>query len=122
MPEVSPDDHSIQRFIVRNYRYHPERRERRHVVVASFDNAIEFEERIEQLAAELELRRMSTEPPDPRESISGVVLEPGHHALQQNAHLLRRAVAHGVVPPNVADLPLPSNIALGWASLDEQSE
>ena len=122
VPEVSADDDSIQRFVVRHYRYDPERHERRHVVVAAFDNPTEFEQRIEELAAELELRRASTEPPDPREGISGVVLEPWHRVLQQNAHLLKRAIAHGVVPPNVAELPLPSNVALGWAFLDEQSE
>lgn len=92
------------------------------MVVAAFDNATEFEERIEELAEELDLRRQSTEPPDPRESISGVVLEPGHYALQQNARLLKRAIARGVEPPNVAELPLPPDMAFGRAFLDEQNE
>jgi hypothetical protein len=41
--EVDPDDDSIRRFIVRHYRYDPDRHERRHVVVAAFDSEREFD-------------------------------------------------------------------------------
>jgi hypothetical protein len=45
MAQVDPADDSIKRFIVRHYRYDPERRERRHVVVAAFDNEPEYQVR-----------------------------------------------------------------------------
>jgi hypothetical protein len=75
-----------------------------------------------KLSAEFELRRESSEPPDPREGISGVMLERGHQALQHNAHLLKRAIAHGVVPPEIEELPLPSSVAFGRVFPDEDSE
>jgi hypothetical protein len=34
--------------VVRHYRYDPDRRQRRHVVVAAFDNESEFMARIQQ--------------------------------------------------------------------------
>src|SRR5580700_7663243 len=45
MAQVDPADDSIKRFIVRHYRYDPERRARRHVVVAAFDNEPEYQVR-----------------------------------------------------------------------------
>jgi hypothetical protein len=42
MSRVDPEDDSIERFIVRHHRYDPLRRERRHVVVAAFDNEQEY--------------------------------------------------------------------------------
>lgn len=112
MAEVDAEDDSIRRFVVHHYRYDSERRQRRYVVVAAFDNAKEFEKRIDELSDHLKRGRESSKDFDPRESISGVVLEVGHRALQQNAHLLKRAIAHGTVPPEVAGLPFPSNVAL----------
>ena len=44
---VDPGDDSIERFIVRHYRYDPQRRERRHVVVAVFGNEREFQACVE---------------------------------------------------------------------------
>jgi hypothetical protein len=43
MAPVDPENDNIQRFIVRHYRYDPERHERRHVVVPAFDNDPEFQ-------------------------------------------------------------------------------
>ncbi len=111
MAEVNVENDEIRRFVVRHYRYDPDRRERRFVVVAAFDNVEEFEAQLNELSDVLNRNRDSSEDFDPRESISGVIFEPGHHALQQNAHLLKRAIAHGRVPPEVAELPLPSNVA-----------
>jgi hypothetical protein len=42
MARVDPDDDSRRRYIVKHYRYDPERRERRHVVVAAFDSRREY--------------------------------------------------------------------------------
>lgn len=112
MAEVDPDDDTIRRFVVMHYRYDPDRHERRNVIVAAFDDETEFNTQIDALAADLRARRSISDLQDPSERISGVVLEPGHRALQRNAHLLRRAIEHGVAPQNVRDLPLPPNIAL----------
>jgi hypothetical protein len=49
---------------------------------------------------------------DPREHISGHVMEPGHLARAANGHLLRRAVEHGVRPDRLRSLELPSSIAV----------
>jgi hypothetical protein len=62
--EVEPDDDSIRRFIVWHYRYDPDRHERRHVVVAAFDNDREFEACLEATEAELRRRRGTGEPAD----------------------------------------------------------
>lgn len=105
-----------------HYRYDPERHERRNVVVAAFDDETEFQDRIAELAADLHSRRDSAEPPDPRERISGVQLDPGYHALQRNAHLLRRAIAHGVPPRAMLNLPMPSNVAIGMVVRDDREK
>jgi len=111
--EVDPDDDSLRRFVVRIYRYDPDRHERRHVVVAAFDNETEFKARLDEVQADL-LRRHTVDGPDadPREHVSGVVLEPGHRRMQQNARLLGRAMRHGVPPNDWEDLELPPNVAI----------
>lgn len=111
MAEVRADDDTIRRFVVMHYRYDPDRRERRNVVVAAFDNEAEFQTKINSLAADLRAQRESDDPPDTRERISGVVLEPGHHALQRNARLLIRAVRHGAVARATRNLPMPATQA-----------
>jgi hypothetical protein len=82
MAEVDPDDDDILRYVVRHYRYDPQRHERRHVVVAAFDNDAEFRSRIEALGTDLRRREENGEA-DPREWISGVVLEPGYRRNQR---------------------------------------
>lgn len=42
-PEVDPGDDSICRWVLHRYRFDPERRQRRNVVVAAYDNEAEFE-------------------------------------------------------------------------------
>jgi hypothetical protein len=93
MGRVEPEDDTIRRFIVRHYRYDPARRERRHVVVAAFDNEPEFLACVERVGAEIAQRREHEDGVDPREHVSGVVHEPGYLRRAANAHLLRRAVA-----------------------------
>jgi hypothetical protein len=109
---VDPDDDSICRWVVWHYRYDPDRRERRNVVVAAFDNAHEFHADIEKRAARLRMRKERGDDIDPIERISGQMYEPGYRRLQRNAHLLRRAIEHGVIPARIAELDLPSNVGL----------
>lgn len=79
MAEVAHSNDEVERFVVRRYAYDPARRERRHTVVAAFDNSLEFEAAIDAAASDLRRRRESGEEVDPREHISGVVWEPGYH-------------------------------------------
>lgn len=108
---VDSEDDSIRRWVVWHYRYDPARNERRNVVVAAFDNAREFHADIEQRAAQLRARKQRGEGVDVTETVSGQMYEPGHRRLQRNAHLLKRAIEHGVVPAGVAELDLPRNVA-----------
>ena len=50
-------DDSIRRFVVRHYRYDPERRERRHVVVQAFDTEAEFDALIRAITDDIRHRR-----------------------------------------------------------------
>ena len=108
---VDPGDDNIERFIVRHYRYDPQRRERRHVVVAVFDNEREFLACIERVQAEIGRRREAGERVDPGEHASGVVHEPGYLRRAANGHLLTRAVRHGAVGRWLEELELPSNVS-----------
>jgi hypothetical protein len=112
---VNPEDDTVERFIVRHYRYDRQRRERRHVVVAAFDNEPEFLASMEMVRSEIERRRQAGEAVDPREHASGVVHEPGYLRRAANAHLARRAVRHGAAGPWLEELELPSYISVGWA-------
>jgi hypothetical protein len=89
--QVDPEDDSIQRFIVRHYRYDPERRERRHVVVAAFDNEPEYRARMQEVAAEIRRRQENGDKVDRREHASGTIYEPGDLRRAANGHLLWRA-------------------------------
>jgi hypothetical protein len=110
---VDPEDDDVLRFVVRHYRYDPERRERRHVVVCAFDNEQDFLACIDDLRAEIERRRCRGEPVDPREHASGVVHEPGYRRRAANGHLAMRALRHGVAPGRWLDeLELPSNVSV----------
>jgi len=80
---------------VRRYAYDPARRERRHIVAAAFDNSLEFEAAIDAVAANLRRRRESGEDVDPREHVSGTVLEPGYHRKQQGGRIIKHAIERG---------------------------
>lgn len=121
MAEVDPGDDAIRRFVVSHYRYDAERNERRNVVMAAFDNEAEYLRRIDGLAADLKERRLSEDPPDPRERISGVVLEPGHRERQQNARLLLRAIRHRAATRALLDLPMPPNVGIATFTMEEPS-
>jgi hypothetical protein len=109
---VDPGDDSIGRFIVRHYRYDPRRRERRHVVVAAFDNEPEFRACMESVQAEITRRRAAGEPVDPREHVSGIVHEPGYLRRAANGHLVMRAIRHGATGRWIEELELPSNMSV----------
>jgi hypothetical protein len=109
---VDPENDSITRFVVHHYRYDPDRHERRHVVVAAFDNRHEFETCLHETASELRARRERGEGVDPSEHVSGVVHESGYHRKQQNARLVQRTLEHGVPPASVEHVELPSSFAL----------
>jgi hypothetical protein len=109
---VEPEDDSIRRFIVHHYRYDPARRERRHVVVAAFDNEPEFLACVERVRAEIAQRREREEHVDPREHASGVVHEPGYLRRAANGHLLRRAFKHRVAGLQFEEPELPFNISV----------
>lgn len=122
MAQVDPEDDSIRRFIVRHYRYDPERRERRHVVVAAFDNEAEYEARLQEEAAEIRRRRDSGEDLDRAEHASGSIYEPGYLRRSANGHLLSRAIRHGVTPPDLDRLELPSNMSYVTFVRDESAD
>jgi hypothetical protein len=109
---VDPDDDTIRRYVVRHYRYDPDRHERRHVIVAAFDNEFEWDACMDATEAALRAGWDTSEAVDPREHVSGTVYEPGYRRLQQNGRLLRRAAEHGVWPLNWQDLELPANVGI----------
>jgi hypothetical protein len=112
---VDPGDDNIRRFIVQHYRFDLERRERRHVIVAAFDNEPEFLRCVESVRAEIEHRRDRGEAVDPREHASGVVHEPGYLRRAANGHLVTRAIRHGATGSWIEQLELPSYMSVARA-------
>ena len=112
MARVDPGDDGIERFIVHHYRYDPQRRERRHVVVAAFDNEPEYRACILRVQAEITRRREAGEPVDRGEHASGVVHGPGYLRRAANGHLVTRALRHGAALGSIEDLELPSNMSI----------
>ncbi|XVX21631.1 hypothetical protein ACQP1U_07160 [Actinomycetota bacterium] len=100
MAEVDPGDDTITRWIVRHYRYDPERRERRHVVVVAYDNEAEYVARMDEVQRSIERRRQSGARVHPMEHASGTVHEPGYNAAARRARNAIRAIRRGVVPPD----------------------
>jgi hypothetical protein len=107
---VDPDDDTIARWVVAHYRYDPDRRERRHVVVAAFDNPDEFHADIHARAEQLDARRESGEDVDRLERITRRTYAAGYRRQQRDAHLLKRAIEHAVAPV-LDDLDLPPNVS-----------
>ena len=112
MARVDPEDDSIERFIVRHYRYDPERPEQQHVVVAAFDNEPEFRACMEGVRAEIRRRRDGGDPVDLSEHASGTVHEPGYLRRTPNGHVVTRAIRHGAVGRWIEELELPSNVSV----------
>jgi hypothetical protein len=112
MAQVDREDDSITRFIVHHYRYDPQRRERRNVVVAAFDSEAEYDACMREVREEIERRREAGEEVDPREHVTGTIYEPGSRRLAANGHLIGRALSHGVFPRSLQELELPSNMVV----------
>jgi hypothetical protein len=117
---VDPGDDGIRRFVVHHYRYDPERRERRDVVVAAFDNRREFDACLRSIQADLDRRRSAGEPVEGNEHAAGRIYEPGHLRRADTGHFLRRMIEHDVDPrPWIQQEDLPRNMAVygpGWST------
>ncbi len=112
---MDPEDDSIERFIVCHYRYDPQRRERRHVVVAAFDGEREYRACFESVQADIRRRREAGGPVDASEHVSGRIYEPGYLRRAANGHLVMRALRHGAAGPWIDEMDLPSNISVSRA-------
>ncbi|MEO5610193.1 MAG: hypothetical protein ABIQ61_13140 [Ornithinibacter sp.] len=110
MPSVDPDDDSIRRWVVRHYRYDPDRRERRHVTVGAFDTKREFKAAFDR--AQRDVAAREDDGGDRREYISGSRLDPGDRARARVGRFVRRSMEHGVDPwISVTEEELPHNTA-----------
>jgi GNAT superfamily N-acetyltransferase len=112
MAAVDPDDDEIQRYVVCRYAHDPPRHERRHQVVAAFDNKREFRRLLDRLAGDLQRRRDAGEPIDPSEHFTGLMLEPGYRRRQRGVRLLKKAIQHRVSlsEEQIERLDLPANM------------
>jgi hypothetical protein len=95
MARIDADNDDLMRYVVHRYAYGPQRRERRHQIVAAFDNEREWGAFLDQAAAQLGQDRAAGLVTDPRDHYAGRVLEPGYQRRQQNGPLIRRAVERG---------------------------
>jgi hypothetical protein len=114
MPEVDPDDDDIRRWVVRHYAHDSDRHERRHQVVAAFDNEAEFLRLLEMLNDDLKRRRDAGDPVDRSEHFTGQMLEPGHRRRAQDGRLLMRLIRHRarISDELVARLELPHGMSV----------
>lgn len=76
-PNVDPNDDSIDRWVVWHYRYDPDRRERRNMIIAAFDNRRAFMKFFERTNAELDVAK-SEGRAEEKERISGTKLKAGY--------------------------------------------
>jgi hypothetical protein len=116
---VDHEDDTIWRWVIQHYRFDPERRERRNVIVAAYDSQTEFEAEfaryVEMIRGEIVAGSRS-----PHENLSGITLEPGHLAAAARGHHVRRAIEHGVSPERILSTgPLPSDMAVLTFTKDE---
>jgi hypothetical protein len=119
---VDPDDDEIDRYVVRRYAHDPQRHERRHQVVAAFDNRAECLRVLETLSRDMQRRGNAGEPIDPQEHYSGVRLEPGYCRRQRDGRMLRAAIRRRVSLPRelVERLDLPVGAKAVFSRSEEQ--
>jgi hypothetical protein len=89
--EVDPNDDSRTRWVLRWFRFDPERNERRHVIVAAYSRKGEFHRAFGQLSKDLE-RRKSAGLSEAVEHVSGVQLRPGHQESVRQMRLEKRRI------------------------------
>ena len=96
MTEVDPDDDSRRRWVLRWYRYDPDRHERRHTVIAAYDKKREFFRHFNTLSTELDRLKEAGEA-EQVEHISGVEKNAGTDAKareqRERLHDIRRRAA-----------------------------
>jgi hypothetical protein len=103
---VDPADDDICRYVVRYYALDPDRHERRHRIVAAFDEVREAKGFFDNASRELQGRRDRGESVEPFEHYTGVTLEPGNSRRQRDARILSDAIRRGVrIDPGTLDLP-----------------
>lgn len=114
---MDPYDDSMRRWVLEHYRFDPQRRQRRNVVVAAYDDQGEFEAAFATYDIRIRAQIEAGER-DPKEHVSGVFWEQGYHAAQALGRLVKDAVGHGVDPrPFLSGDRLPSNVtAFGWGT------
>ena len=111
MARVDVDDDNIRRFVVRHFRFDPERHERRNVVVAAFDNEDEFIKLIHSIEADIKQRADAGAFVDKNEHASGMCLEPGHSRAAARGRFITKSLRHGVAPgPWLSEVEPPSNM------------
>lgn len=98
VPLVAADDESIRRFVVTHYRFDPERRERRDVVVAAFDNDEEFISLVESIQSDIDRRTEAGEFVDENEHASCSIREPGHKRADAYGRFVSKSLRRGVTP------------------------
>ncbi len=79
MARVDPYDDTIERWVAFHYRYDPERRERRNVIVAAFDRQRDFSRFLKASGAGLRAA-IARGDAEPVEGMSGVRWPVGYHA------------------------------------------
>jgi hypothetical protein len=87
--------------------------ERRHQIIAAFDNEREWVAFLDQAAAQLRQDRAAGLVTDSHDHYIGLVLEPGYRRGQQNGRLIRRAIERGAdISAFLVGLDLSSNMAI----------
>jgi hypothetical protein len=120
--QVDHEDDTIWRWAIHHYRFDPERRERRNVVVAAYDNEAEYRAEFDRYGETIR-REIAVGSRSPEENVSGVTLPPGHLAAAARGHNVRRAIEHGVSPARILDTgPLPSNMAVLTFAKDDTGD
>lgn len=90
--QVDPADDSRERWVLQHFRYDPERRQRRNVTIAAYDDAAEFESAARLLADQV-AREIAAGTRDDRETVIGVLWPPGYHAEARARRQAWRAIS-----------------------------
>ena len=124
MATVDPNDDNIKRYVVRRYAYDAERHERRHQVVAAFDNEREFIAMIHAQKEEIDRRRSAGEELSPLDYYSGVAPEPGYRRRMAIQRLAWKAIGRGVNLPEATleRVDWRADMGFFWSMRDSSSK